>query len=66
LQEISARTRIHLPYLEFIEGDRYDKLPHEVYLRGYLIQYAKAVGLDTTRVVQGYLKTALGNVNDGH
>ena len=66
LQEISARTRIHLPYLEFIEGDRYDKLPHEVYLRGYLIQYAKVMGLDTTRVVRGYLKTALGDMNEGN
>jgi cytoskeletal protein RodZ len=56
LSEISSRTRIHLPYLEFIEDDRYDKLPHEVYLRGYLTQYAQIVGLDPMRVVHGYLK----------
>ncbi len=65
LEEISTCTRIHLPYLEFIEGDRYDKLPHEVYLRGYLIQYAKAIGLDAARVVRGYLKTALGGLKQG-
>ncbi len=66
LEEISTRTRIHLPYLEFIEGDRYDKLPHEVYLRGYLIHYARVMGLDAPRVVQGYLKTALGGQNQDH
>jgi flagellar biosynthesis protein FlhG len=65
LEEISACTRIHHPYLEFIERDRYDKLPHEVYLRGYLIQYAKMMGLDAARVVRGYLKTALGSLNKG-
>ena len=56
LRDVSSRTRIHLPYLEFIEEDRHDKLPHEVYLRGYLIQYAQVMGLDPTRVVHGYLK----------
>ncbi len=66
LQEISDRTRIHLPYLEFIEGDRYDKLPHAVYLRGYLIQYAKVMGLDAIRVVRGYLKMALRDMSDGN
>jgi cytoskeletal protein RodZ len=66
LEEISTRTRIHLPYLEFIEGDRYDKLPHEVYLRGYLIHYARVMGLDAHRVVQGYLKRALEGQNQDH
>ena len=56
LQDIALRTRIHLPYLQYIEEDRIEKLPHEVYLRGYLAQYAQVMGLDASRVVQGYLK----------
>jgi flagellar biosynthesis protein FlhG len=56
IQEISARTRIHLPYLEFIEDNRYEKLPHEVYLRAYLTQYAQVLGLDATNLVKAYLK----------
>ena len=56
LSDISSRTRIHLPYLEFIEADRPEKLPHRVYLRGYLVQYAQIIGLDPNRVVHGYLK----------
>ena len=57
LQDIASRTRIHLPYLQFIEEDRSEKLPHEVYLRGYLMQYAQVIGLDASRVVESYLKT---------
>jgi len=57
LQDIASRTRIHLPYLQFIEEDRFEKLPHEVYLRAYLAQYAQVMGLDASRVVQGYLKS---------
>lgn len=59
LQDIASRTRIHLPYLQFIEEDRFDKLPHEVYLRAYLSQYARVMGLDASKVVQGYLKNCL-------
>lgn len=56
LEMIASRTRIHLPYLEYIETDRYEKLPHEVYLRSYLIQYARMIGLDPARVTEGYLR----------
>jgi len=65
LGDISSRTRIHLPYLEFIEEDRHDKLPNAVYLRGYLTQYAQMVGLDPTRVVHSYLKNCLKKSEHG-
>jgi flagellar biosynthesis protein FlhG len=61
LDDISSRTRIHLPYLQFIEEDRPEKLPHLVYLRGYLTQYAQVIGLDPSRVVHGYLKNCTKN-----
>jgi MinD-like ATPase involved in chromosome partitioning or flagellar assembly len=43
LSEIYRRTRIR--HLEHIEGERFDRLPPEVYVRGYVVQYARALGI---------------------
>jgi curved DNA-binding protein CbpA len=56
LQEIAAKTRINITYLQFIEQDHYKGLPTEVYLRSYLVQYAKIMGLDPNRVADGFLQ----------
>ena len=56
LQEIARNTRISIAYLQFIEEDHERGLPHETYLRGYLVQYAKAVGLSPDIVADGYLR----------
>lgn len=58
LQEIARNTRISIAYLQFIEEDHVRGLPHEAYLRGYLTQYAKAIGLDPHVVAEGYLRHA--------
>ena len=56
LQEIAVTTRISIAYLQFIEEDHAKGLPHEAYLRGYLTQYARALGLDPHTVADGYLR----------
>jgi curved DNA-binding protein CbpA len=56
LQEIARNTRISIAYLQFIEEDHIKGLPHDAYLRGYLTQYAKAVGLDPHTVADGYIR----------
>jgi len=43
LSEIYRRTRIR--HLEHIESERFDRLPPEVYVRGYVVQYARALGI---------------------
>ena len=48
-------TQISIAYLQFIEEDRERGLPHDSYLRGYLAQYARAIGLDPQTVADGYL-----------
>ncbi|MFZ5875539.1 MAG: helix-turn-helix domain-containing protein [Nitrospirota bacterium] len=58
LQEIARNTRISIAYLQFIEEDHVKGLPHDAYLRGYLTQYAKAVGLDPHTVAEGYVRHA--------
>jgi curved DNA-binding protein CbpA len=57
LQEVAARTRINIQYLQFIEDDRHDALPAPVYLRSYLVQYAQVVGLDPTAVATKFIAT---------
>lgn len=43
LSEIYRRTCIR--HLEHIEAERFDRLPPEVYVRGYVVQYARALGI---------------------
>lgn len=60
LQTIANQTRINITYLQHLEDDRYDKLPSPVYVRSYLMQYAEALKLDPQRVLNSYLKGAVG------
>jgi len=55
LREIADATKITLRYLEYIEADRHGSLPAPVYLRGFLQEYARAVGLDPRRTSEQYL-----------
>ena len=43
LPEIQART--HIRHLEHIENEAFAMLPPEVYVRGYVLQYARALGI---------------------
>jgi cytoskeletal protein RodZ len=54
LPEVSRVTRIPLATLESIESDRYDELPGEVFVRGFLRSYAKAVGVIPDEVLARY------------
>jgi cytoskeletal protein RodZ len=46
LGELSQVTRIPLRQLELLEEDRFDDLPGEVFARGFIKSYARAVGVD--------------------
>jgi cytoskeletal protein RodZ len=54
LEELSLTTRIPLKMLHHIEGDRFDLLPGEVFARGFLRSYARALGMETDEVVARY------------
>ncbi|MBI5181581.1 MAG: helix-turn-helix domain-containing protein [Nitrospirae bacterium] len=56
LSFIAEKTRISIIYLEHIEADRYRRLPAEVYLKNYLMQYARAIGLDPKKVAESYMR----------
>lgn len=55
LREIAERSKIGMAYLQAMEGEVFAKLPAPVYLRGFLAEYARALGLDPDRVKQTYL-----------
>lgn len=63
LREIAERSKIGMAYLSALEGEVFAKLPAAVYVRGFLAEYARALGLDGERVKQTYLarfRTARG------
>jgi DnaJ-class molecular chaperone len=56
LELISRETKINMKVLEAIEGENLEKLPPLVYLKGFLKGYARSLGLDSQKVVEGYLQ----------
>ncbi|MBX7197664.1 MAG: helix-turn-helix domain-containing protein [Sandaracinaceae bacterium] len=54
LEELAQTTRIPLRSLQLLEEDRLDSLPGDVFVRGFLKSYAKAVGLGADDVVRRY------------
>lgn len=54
VEEISRATRIPVPSIERIEADHFDDLPGEVFVRGFLKAYAKAVALPVEGVLARY------------
>jgi len=54
LEQVSQQTRIGLGNLLFIEQEDHERLPVEVYVKGFLRSYAKAVGADGDEVIRRY------------
>lgn len=55
LREIAEKSKIGMTYLQALEAEEFSKLPAPVYVRGFLAEYARALGLDAERVKQTYL-----------
>jgi len=54
LEEISNKTKIRVDNLLIIETEDFDRLPSEVYVKGFLRAYAKTVGADEGEAVRLY------------
>ncbi len=57
LEEIASITKIHLHNLELLESDRWEKLPPDPFLRGFIVAYGKYVGLDPKDLLGKYLES---------
>lgn len=67
VEEVSATTKIGQTHLRLIESNSYDRLPAQVYLRGYLLAYARCLRLDPGTVVSSYLEQAqVARTGNGH
>lgn len=51
LEELVQSTRVPLKMLQHIESDRFDELPGDVFARGFVRSYARALGLDAADVL---------------
>lgn len=57
LKDVAHRTKISPMRLEQIEREMFDRLPAAVYLRGFVLEYAKALGLPQPQEVVGLYLT---------
>jgi flagellar biosynthesis protein FlhG len=56
LADISRTTKIARSHLQAIEDERFGELPALVYVRGFLVEFAKQVRLDPVQVQKTYLR----------
>jgi curved DNA-binding protein CbpA len=55
LRHIASVTKIGLRFLEYLEADKFAFLPAPVYVRGFLQEYARLVGIDPRRTTDAYM-----------
>jgi hypothetical protein len=55
LDEVSDITKIRRLYLEAIEEHDFEALPAAVYVRGFVTEYARILGLDAAHVAKSYM-----------
>lgn len=52
--EVSVRLHLTEHYVRALEAGEYDKLPGEVYVRGYLKSYALLLGVNVEQILSAY------------
>ncbi len=56
LKDISRKTKIGVAFLEAIEAEQVRNLPAKVYIRGFVTEMAKFLGLDPEHVSRTYVR----------
>lgn len=54
MAEVSRETKIPVKYIEMIEDGKYEKLPPDVYVRGFLNAYARFLAIDPKKIISLY------------
>ena len=65
LEEISGATKIHIRFLQALEENKFDELPGEVFIKGYIRSYANIIGSDVEEVLNIYKEYAGNNIQQG-
>jgi cytoskeletal protein RodZ len=55
IDEMSNKIKVSKVYLEAIESDYFDKLPAEVYAKGFFYSYLNYIGLDRKDLVEALM-----------
>lgn len=66
LTDVAKATRIQVKYLELLESGAYEKLPADVYVRGFLRSYARYLNVDEQALVKLYERERNIQQNLGH
>lgn len=56
LEEVSRTTRIKYDYLKAIEDEAFERLPVEVYVKGYIREYAKILNIEPEAALDVYVQ----------
>lgn len=56
IEKLSESTRISRTYLTAVEQNDYKNLPAAVFVRGFVVQMARLLGLDENKVAGSYMK----------
>ena len=56
IETIAEKTKIRRAYLQAIEEERFGELPAAVFVRGFLREYARCLGLSGEDVTHNYMK----------
>jgi flagellar biosynthesis protein FlhG len=56
LGDIAHRTKISERHLRAIEEERFGDMPAAVYVRGYVMEYARSLRIDAPRAAESYLR----------
>lgn len=56
IDQIAGLSKVGSRFLKALEEDRHETLPGRVFARGFLIEYARAIGAPESEIVERYLK----------
>ena len=56
LREISDILKIKYDYLKSLENETFEKLPQEVYIKGYIREYAEYLQIDPQSAINAYIQ----------
>jgi hypothetical protein len=59
LREIANSLKIRYDYLKAIEDEDLEKIPAEVYIKGYIQEYAKSLHMDPKVLIDAYVQQKL-------
>jgi len=65
LADVSKSTKIQMKYLEFLEEGTYEKLPADVYVKGFLRSFAQQAGINENVLIKLYERERDINKNIG-